>query len=469
MTRKGETKEAEEILRRIVNTNPEDARATLALANLLLKKRHLDEAYDLAFDVAKADPENAFAFAILGGALLGSGDFATARISLYNALALNKREALAFYGLGMMDFYENRISDSLDKLRKAEYLQPNEPDYVFAIGKVAARAERFKEAAAAYEKFMRIALDDDDERRDRIRGLIRFLKFLGNRNALYQLGGAKETTVPIELIGNRPVIEVRLNRKDEPLKFVLDTGSGISVISEETAKRLKIKEVTRGGLARALGGNGKFEIVYGFLKTIDIGEVQVRNVPVYIREFEHTGHQVDGYIGISLISKFLTTVDYGNLTFSLDKVETREVPSEIDRSDTQPLRLTSSGFLSGRVQVEGIGHPLNFIVDTGASISVISDDLARTKEISSYINEETLRVIGAAGVTENAPSFSLPRVTFGAHSRTELKAVALDLDLINEASGFEQAGILGGNFLRNYRLTFDFENSHVIFFPIENK
>ncbi len=46
---------------------------------------------------------------------------------------------------------------------------------------------------------------------------------------------------------------------------MLDTGSGMSVISEETAKRLGIKLVARGGLARAVGGGGKFEIVYGFV------------------------------------------------------------------------------------------------------------------------------------------------------------------------------------------------------------
>jgi hypothetical protein len=45
-------------------------------------------------------------------------------------------------------------------------------------------------------------------------------------------------------------------------------------------------------------------------------------------------------------------------------------------------------------------------------------------------------------------------------------AIALDLDIINEATGFEQAGILGGNFLKNYRMTFDFKNSKVNFTSI---
>ena len=63
-------------------------------------------------------------------------------------------------------------------------------------------------------------------------------------------------------------------------------------------------------------------------------------------------------------------------------------------------------------------------------------------------------------VVHSAPSHLWP------NSCESVNAIALDLGIINEASGFEQAGILGGNFLRNYRLTFDFKNSKVIFVPI---
>ena len=122
-----------------------------------------------------------------------------------------------------------------------------------------------------------------------------------------------------ELVGNRPVIQMKVNERDEPLNFVLDTGSGISVISDVTAKRLGIAPITKGGFAKGIGGDGRFEIVYGFLRQVAIGDVRVRNVPVYIRKFHNDGAQVDGYIGLSLISKFLTTIDYGGKTFRADE------------------------------------------------------------------------------------------------------------------------------------------------------
>ena len=468
LSRKGQVNEAEKILRGVIVRRPQNSRAKLELANILLKRKRLIEANNYAYEVAEAEPRNSFAFAILGTVNLSAGNFKEARRLLYYAIGLNKKEALAWAGVGMLDFYENRIRDSILNLEEAVYRDSREPDFVYALAQVSARGERYKRAAEAYSRFLRLSPRTDKERRDRIKGLIKFLKFLGNRSSLYRLGGKKESVVKMELLNNRPVISLRLKKKGKPLRFVLDTGSGISVISKKTAKRLKIKKVTRGGVARALGGNGKFDIVYGFLNKVYIGDVRINNVPVYIREFYNKNENIDGYIGLSLISKYITTIDYGKNTFGLIRKELFKDKAIEKGSMTIPLRLTSSGFLSGEVKLHGINIPLNFIVDTGASVSVISQDLAGTKEIRPYISSETMRVIGAAGITENVPSFLLPSLTFGRFSRKQLKAIALDLDLINETAGFEQAGILGGNFLRNYRLIFDFKSSKVTFIPNKN-
>jgi len=468
LAKKGNFDEAERILREVIKKDPQNSTAKLKLAYILLKQKHLLEAYNISFEIAKTEPKNSYAFAVLGATLLSAGNFKEANRLLVASLSLNKREALGWAGLGMLDFYENRIFDSIENLRAAVYFDGSEPDYVFALAQVQARAEQYREAAASYNRFLQVSPQADTERRDRIKGLINFLQFLGGKRALYVLDGAESTSVKFELVRDRPVITLKINKNEEPYRFVLDTGSGISVISRETAQRLKIKPITKGGLARAIGGTGKFEIVYGFLKAVNIGNVQVESVPVYIREFHSNDEKIDGYIGLSLISKFLTTIDYGNLSFSLVRKDIADEQNIVEnKSLFLPLRLTSSGFLSGEVQLEGLEDSLNFIVDTGASISVISDEVASTEEISRFVRNEKMRVVGAAGVTEDVPSFLLPRVTFGNNTRESITAIALDLDIINEASGFRQAGILGGNFLKNYRLTFDFKNSKVIFTPVK--
>lgn len=467
LVRRADFVKAEELLRRAVEIDPSRSDAKIELAFVLTKQRRLLEAYDLLLPIAQAEPKNARAFAVFGTMLLAAGRFAEAKQLFYVAIINNKKEHLAWAGYGMVDFYENRIDDSLENLREAVYRQPDEPDYVFALAQVCARSERYREAADNYRRFLQISENTDADRRARIKGLIEFLNYLGLADKLYSLSGAESSVIPFELIGNRPVIKLRVNGRSEVLRFVLDTGSGISVISDQTARRLNIKPVTRGGFARGLGGSGKFEIVYGMLREVALGGVTIKNVPVYLREFHHGGNEVDGYIGLALISKFLTTVDYGNLAMSLTRrdADMRQFTEGGDLS--LPLRLTSSGFLSGEVQLEGIQSPLNFIVDTGASISVISDEVARIEKISQFAGDDKLRVVGSAGITDDKRTYRLPKVTFGKNARKDVMAVALDLGLINEASGFEQAGILGGNFLKNYRLTFDFKNSKVIFVPLQ--
>ncbi len=467
LTRDGSFAEAETLLRRAVEIDPNRSDAQVELAYVLVKQRRLLDAYNICLPVIERDRTNSHAYAVMGAMFLSAGRFPDARAFFASAVRLNRKEHLAWAGAGMLEFYENKVNDGLYLLLKAIELRPDEPDYLFACAQAAGRAELFKEAADHYEHFLKVSSKVDNDRRERIKGLIDFLRILGKRGKLYSTDGRDQTSIPFELEGDRPIIKLRINDKAEPLRFVLDTGSGISVISEKTAKRLKINPITKGGYAKGIGGDGKFEIVYGLVRKVSIGDVNVKNVPVYLRKFQDPTQEVDGYIGLALISKFLTTIDYGTRTFSLTKKPADTLEFQKNDALSLPLRLTSSGFLSGEVQLEGIDAMLNFIVDTGASVSVISERVAKTDGISPFVNDEKMRVIGSAGIREDVSSFMLPRITFGRHSRTSIKAVALDLDIINEASGFEQAGILGGNFLKNYRLTFDFKNSKVVFEAIK--
>lgn len=460
--RKGEFGQAEATLRRYLQINPSSTAAKLELSKVLMKQRRFQESRDISYEIAKADSKNARAFALLGYTVLSEGNFSDAARLLLNANMLDNDEPLAWAGAGLLDFYENRIDNGLEKLREAVLLEPDEPDFLFSLAQVASRAENYKESAAAYRKFLAMAPMKDTERRERIKGLIQFLEYLGDVSSLYNTKGSF-AKIPVELVRQRPVLKVKIGNRDRDFNFVLDTGSGITVISQKTAAELNLRPIARGGNARAIGGSGKFEIVYGFMKSIGIGDVRISNVPVYIRKFHDDSQNIDGYIGLAVISRFLATIDYGEKTFALRKREDSELANFMKNEFLLPLRLTSSGFLSGEVMLEGLESPLNFIVDTGASISVISDELAGTSEFKRFITNEKMRVTGAAGILEGVPSLKLPKVSFGSISRESILAIALNLETINETSGFEQAGILGGNFLKDYRLTFDFKNSKIAF------
>jgi predicted aspartyl protease len=243
--------------------------------------------------------------------------------------------------------------------------------------------------------------------------------------------------------------------------------------------------VARGGLARAVGGGGRFEIVYGYLNSIDIGEIRVTNVPVYIRHFFDEHNPVDGYLGIAALGRLLTTVDYGARRMTLARQRNNESEParvtagqgkpvsaeavEIQPGINVPVRTTASGFLSGEIFIDGINKPLNFIIDTGATVTVMSEKLAAIEQAQAFIKPGRMRVFGAAGVAEDVKMASLPRVVVGTYSREKVDAAVLDLEPVNETAGFLQSGILGGNFLRFYRVVFDFYKGIVRLEPIDNQ
>lgn len=477
--REGDYETAEKLFRELLTQDAGDKSARLGLSYSLLKRGNLQDAYDHAARVLATDPLSARAHALLGSSILAAGDFGIAIEEFRTALELKDNDPLAVAGLAMVSFYENRLEESLTGLRRAVFLDPREPDFIFNLAIAAARAERYKEAADAYEQFLRIAPRYDADRRARIQGLIDFLRYLGGRRSLYDVGGAERVDVPFEAPDGRPIIKVRVNGMREPLRFVLDTGSGMCVISDKAAERLGLKPVARGGQARAFGGLGRFEIVYGFLSSIEIGEAKVESVPVYIRRFYDEKIPVDGFIGISAIAKFLTVVDYGTNTFSLIRgrdSDNLSIASMVFKNKegrfaaspaTIQLRSTASGFLSSEVRLDGIEKPLNFIVDTGASISVVSDKLVGSEDINRFAQATKMKIYGAAGIEEGVGMLLLPRVQIGLHAREKVAAAVLDLDTINETTGFVQRGVLGGNFLRQYRLTFDFQRSLLLLEPVK--
>jgi predicted aspartyl protease/Flp pilus assembly protein TadD len=466
--REGEFDLAEKLFREMLAKNAHDKDARLGLSYTLYKKKDLQNAYDHAARVIASDPLSARAHALIGAVVLAAGDFRLSVEEFRTALTLKEDEALAIAGLAMVDFYENRAQASLAGLRRASFLEPAEPDYIFNLAQASARTEHYKEAADAYERFLVIAPRTDADRRARIRGLIDFLRYLGQQSSLYILGGANRAEITFETPDNRPLMLVRVNGQKEPLRFVLDTGSGMSVVSEETAERLGLRPVARGGMARAIGGGGRFDLGYGFLQSLEIGEARISNVPVYIRRFYNDRLHVDGYIGLSVISKYVTTLDYGTRTMAISR---QRPPSNSSTAEAKPgielpLRTTSAGFLSGEVQIESVEKPLNFIIDTGATVSVVSENLAEREDLARFVQNIRLRIYGSAGVADNVKLLMLPRVSFGSYSREKLSAAVLDMDSINETAGFEQTGIIGGNFLRHFRLTFDFQRGFLRLEPL---
>ncbi|HQR31148.1 MAG TPA: aspartyl protease family protein [Blastocatellia bacterium] len=478
--------EAEKVYRQLIEKDLTDKDARLGLSFALIKQIKLQEAYEHAAQVIAADPLNARAFALLGTSLLRSGEFRNSVEALYTAVKFDQKQALAIAGLSEIEYFENRSKTAYDGLRKAISLEPNEPDYYVSLARACSRLEFYTEAADAYQRFLEVSPKTDAERRARIKGLIDFYRYLGTTK-INRVSGKDISTISFELVNNRPFIRLMVNGKG-PFRFVVDTGASMSVLSDKTAAVLGVKPVAKGGSARAIGGSGTFPILYGLLDSIQIGEARIETVPIYIRTVHSTedtpeGERSDGYIGLSVLSQYAVTLDYKSQQLMLDRTPlVREDPLAA-KPDTPnagepaapkaqtlgalaagvevPIRSTSGGLASAEAHLPTMDRPLNFIVDTGATISVISKASVKRFELEGMkLKGETFRVIGAAGVEDGAEALGLATLTVNNLRKNNARALILDLDAVNETSGFEQHGVLGGDYLRHFRVMLDLRRNY---------
>jgi tetratricopeptide (TPR) repeat protein len=490
---------AETLYRQLVERDQNDKAARLGMSFAQIKQNRLLEAYQNAAQVLAVEPLNARAHSLLGTALLRSGDFRTSIESLYTAVRLNDREALAIAGLSDVEYFENRTRNAYAGLRRAVQLEPNEPDFYISLARTCSRLEYYDEAADAFERFLEVSPKTDAERRARIKGLIDFYRYLGTTR-IHRTGGRELTTIPFEIVNFRPMINVTINGKG-PIRLIIDTGASLSVLSDRAAERLGIRPVARGGNARAIGGDGTFPIIYGLLDSLVIGEAKIEMVPVYIRTVYSSpdipeAERADGYLGLSILANFAMTLDYKARELTLDRtplppepplpvspvsndtppasgrgtetpvqlavpfagetVRQSVAPRALADGYEVPIRSTSGGLVSTETNLPGIDRPLNFIIDTGASTSVISKAAVKSYQLENLILPGVkVRVIGAAGIADDTAALGINTLTVNGLRKNRSRALILDLGSVNETSGFEQHGVLGGDYLSHFRVVFD--------------
>jgi len=459
--RSGKYEDALKIYLEMIDASPQDITGRLGASFAYLKMQNYLRCFEQAAEAININKDNARAHALSGISLLRSGFVRGAIAELQQSINLDPREALAYGGAAEIDYYEGRPKDSRTKAYYAHQLDPEEPDYLVTYARSSSRVEDFKEAADAYELFLEISPQSDGERRDRIRGLIQFYRQLAGLR-VHQVSGPDVTQVPFQLGSDRrPYVRVKINGRDAI--FVIDTGSGFTVMSKEAAKKFGVSELARGGKSQGVGGTGKFHIVYGLIKSIQVGDARIRMVPCFIRPFHGSNEgpaeeKAAGFLGLSILSHFVTELDYKESSMRLDRSDNSQ------KADTPgmkmiPFRTTQNGLISVETEFNN-NKNLNAIVDSGASSTVVS--MAAVDRLNMHdqiIKGQTASVVGAAGITDNVQLLFIRDCRVADQLQSNLRALVLDFGAINETSGFEQSGILGGDFLRHFRLKIDFSRA----------
>jgi len=125
--------------------------------------------------------------------------------------------------------------------------------------------------------------------------------------------GATQASVPIQVAENHVYLDCMLNGKG-PFHFELDSG-GANVIDPAVSEKLG---VASGGSTQVTGvGSESSASSFAVIKTLQVGNALVTNQVFVVLPIAKSvgiahGAPLDGVIGYEVLSRFVTTFDYGN-------------------------------------------------------------------------------------------------------------------------------------------------------------
>ena len=263
--------------------------------------------------------------------------------------------------------------------------------------------------------------------------------------------------------GAQPLILLPVDVNEQgPFDFILDTGAGTSLLSSDLAVRLNAKII---GSKEGQSAGGKVSVSLAKVDSLAVGEAKLEDVDVGIVDLSHIGKtvgaKIDGDLGYNFLKHFRVTIDYRDCEIRFDDPKRVEGFARSAKTE-MPIRLASPAKPLILVDVHANGRgPFQFAIDTGTATTAIAPELAKQVGIDSS-------PVGA-GTTGGAPvDFSagmLQSFQLGGAKIDSMPVVVADFfTMLNAAIGAKLDGIVGYNFLRNYKVVIDYPGETLALF-----
>jgi predicted aspartyl protease len=257
--------------------------------------------------------------------------------------------------------------------------------------------------------------------------------------------------------GAQPLILLPVSVNGQgPFEFILDTGAGTSLLSPELAQKIGAKII---GAKEGQSAGGKVSVSLAKVDSLAVGETRRDDVDVGIVDLSHIGKtigaKIDGDLGYNFFDRFQITIDYSNCEIRFDDPKGVEYFGAAARAE-MPLRLANPAkpliLVDTYLNERG---PFQFAIDTGTSTTAIAPELAKQLGLAgSPIGPAT-----TGGSHVDVTAASLPSFAIGRAKVDNMAVVVADFfTVLSQAVGAKLDGIVGYNFLRNYKVVIDYPN-----------
>lgn len=506
---------AERWFRGAISGQPGDDQLTVGLVHSLLRQQKVKEADDAIEGALKASPESAVLISVRGEVELREGFPWLAAGSAKEVLRRDPCLARNDLLLARLDSLSSLHASSLKAITMAHQLDPTDPEirrqWLFTLP--------LKERLAEAEAYGASANGSDaDEAREWKEYVDRLRKEAGEPHRRCRLVSAVESTqIPLThvFVGfdpNRIGLPVKLNNKSSLLQ--VDTGASGILISRRVAERAGLKALSATDVG-GVGDTGDKAAYTALVDNIRIGDLEFRDCEVTVEDSRYVAHDLDGLIGMDVLSHFLVTLDFparklllgplpkrpdepaGAPSLKTDEADPEDVESsaqsatgEVAKADVNATGATQAATIPAARPVRrgpfdryiapemkdyvpvyrighnlliptGLngGHPKLFILDTGAWATSISPAAAR--EVTNVQRDYTQRVTGLSG--EIASVYKANQVTFSfAYLSQKVEGVpSFDTSRLSKDLGVEVSGFLGASTLNLLTVQIDYRDGLV--------
>jgi hypothetical protein len=289
---------------------------------------------------------------------------------------------------------------------------------------------------------------------DRPRALARDFRFTGGRTS---------QRIPFDYTGKSIYLRGSINNS-APAWFLLDTGTGVSVIEERLARTLGLKFEGKIGVS-ATGGNTELSFTKGVSFTFP--GVQLLNQRVAAMPFGPEITQIKpnfgGILGYDFISRFVVEINYLDKTITLYDPQLYSYKGSGHRVH---ISVEGTPFVEAEVRVKG-QEPVKgqFELDTGhdGAVTLYRPFVKAHKGLEPVgkVTEGSMRGLG--NETKNLTAY-IEGFSFGGLS---FQNVITNYPQAEEGSGgsSDVAGLIGNEILRRFNVILDYSRQEMILEP----
>ncbi|WP_159584893.1 aspartyl protease family protein [Marinoscillum sp. 108] len=267
------------------------------------------------------------------------------------------------------------------------------------------------------------------------------------------------TSIPFELFGDHMLIKVSVDNS-EPLDFIFDTGSGLTVIDSDVAEGLKLS-----------GKKIKMNEATTTVELIKHNEIEIdgfpmeKNIKVYATDLDHLeislGRDIDGIVGYDLMHHHTIRINYENKT--MDIYEHGKGPKS---GDAVPFVLnTSIPTISGKVVLNNKEpHTGTFFIMSGAGTTLdFNSPYAQKYDVIHKTGKHYSYVV--KGITEEETLHYEGHVLSLSFGNQVIKDLPIGISQANHGiqASPEVSGIIGNKILSMYNITIDVPSKMLYF------